>query len=98
MTEKVRFSRLERYGFGPNVMKKTKVCTNCHHVVRDSAAYCPDCGEKLSIETLFDRYKKHHSCCPHCDTVLAPDSQYCPTCGKQILLKAAGYQEFSSER
>jgi len=84
---------MEDYGFGPNVMKKTKVCARCGKKVRANAKTCPDCGEKLSSETLFDRYKRQHKCCPNCDTVLTPDSLYCPNCGKQILRKAVGYQK-----
>ena len=87
-TEKLRYRNMEDYGFGPNVMKKTKVCARCGKMVRANAKTCPECGEKLSSETLFDCYKRQHKCCPDCDTVLAPDSQYCPNCGKQILRKA----------
>ena len=93
MTQKVRFENLERFGFGPNVMKKLRVCPRCGQTVKSRADTCPDCGEKLSSETLFDRYKRQHKCCPGCDTVLSSDSQYCPNCGKQILQKVEGYQE-----
>ncbi len=84
MTQKVRFRNMERFGFGPNVMKKTKICPNCGRMVGVRTRNCPECGEKLSNETIFDRYKRQHSCCFDCDTVLAPDSQYCPNCGKKI--------------
>ena len=99
MTTEIHFRNLEQYGFGPNVMKKTKVCARCGKMVeaRANAKTCPECGEKLSSETLFDRYKRQHKCCHECDTVLAPDSQYCPNCGKQILQKAVGYQEKTSQ-
>ena len=92
-TEILRYRNMEDYGFGPNVMKKTKVCARCGKMVRANAKTCPDCGEKLPRETLFDRYKRQHKCCPDCDTVLTPDSLYCPNCGKQILRKAVGYQK-----
>ena len=93
MTQKARLKNLEDFGFGPNVMKKTKVCTKCGQTIKASASYCPECGERLPPETLFDRYKKQHKCCPECDTVLALDSLYCPNCGKQILPKAAGNEK-----
>lgn len=93
MTKKVRFRNLERFGFGPNVMKKLRVCPRCGQAVKTRADTCPECGEKLPGETLFDRYKRQHKCCSECDTVLAADSLYCPNCGKQILQKAVGYQE-----
>ena len=92
-TEKLRYRNMENFGFGPNVMKKTKVCARCGKIVKASAKTCPECGEKLSSETLFDRYKRKHKSCPDCDTVLASDSIYCPNCGKQIFQKAVSYQE-----
>ena len=93
MTQKVRFKNLERFGFGPNVMKKLRVCPRCGQTVKSRADTCPDCGERLPNETLFDRYKRKHLSCPDCDTVLAPGSLYCPNCGKQILPKAAGNEK-----
>ena len=84
-TEQLRYKNMEDFGYGPNVMKKTKVCAKCGKMVRANAKTCPECGERLSSETLFDRYKRQHKCCPECDTVLSPDSLYCPNCGKQIV-------------
>jgi len=92
-TEQLRYKNMEDFGYGPNVMKKTKVCPKCGKMVNARFRSCPDCGEQLSSETLFDRYKRKHKSCPECDTVLAPDSQYCPNCGKQILQKAVGFQK-----
>ena len=89
----MRFKNLERFGFGPNVMKKLRVCPRCGKAVKTRADACPECDERLPCETLFDRYKKGHRCCPACDTVLAPDSFYCPNCGKQIWQKAEDCQE-----
>ena len=80
-TEKLRYKEMADYGFGPLILKKTRVCTYCKSMIKGNAKSCPDCGEKLPKETLFDRYKKHHACCPHCDTVLSADSRYCPNCG-----------------
>ena len=93
MTQKIRFRNLERFGFGPNVMKKTKICVRCGRIVKTKGYVCPECGERLPRETLFDHYKRQHKCCPECDTVLAPGSLYCPNCGKQILRKAAGNEK-----
>ena len=94
MTQKLRFKNLERFGFGPNVMKKNKVCHRCGRLVGARLANCPDCNEKLSSETLFDRYKRRHMCCSDCDTVLAPGSHYCPHCGKPVIKKAMGENPF----
>ncbi len=92
MTQKVRFKNLERYGFGPNVMKKLRICPRCGQAVKTRADTCPECGERLPRDTLFDRYKRQHQCCCDCDTVLAPGSLYCPNCGTAVL-----YQEYNSE-
>ena len=94
MTQKLRFKNLERFGFGPNVMKKNKVCPRCGRLVGAKLRFCPDCNEKLPSETLFDRYKRRHLCCSHCDTILAPGSRYCPTCGKPVIKKAVGESTF----
>ena len=88
--EELRYKNMEDFGYGPNVMKKNKVCTVCGRMVDVKVRTCPECGEGLSDETLFDRYKRQHQCCPECDTVLAPDSQYCPTCGTKVLNAKGG--------
>ncbi len=84
MTKEIHFRTLERFGFGPNVMKKTKVCPKCGRIAKKSAFFCRGCGAFLSRETLYDRYRRQHRCCPDCDTVLTADSQYCPHCGKPL--------------
>jgi len=89
MMQKVRYKKLEHFGYGPNVMKKYKVCAVCGRMNKAFARVCLQCGGKLSSETLFDRYKRHHLCCPDCDSVLSVDSLYCPNCGKKII----SYQE-----
>lgn len=83
-TEQLRYKNMEDFGYGPNVMKKNKVCPKCGKMINFRFQKCPVCGEHLSTETLFDRYKRQHKCCPCCDTVLAPDSLYCPNCGRKI--------------
>ena len=85
MTQAVRFQNMEHYGFGPNVMKKNKVCKKCGKLVVANMKSCPECGERLPRETLFDSYKQRHKCCSHCDTVLPSNSMYCPHCGKKIV-------------
>ena len=87
MTQKVRFKNLEHFGFGPNVMKKLRVCPRCGQMVKSRAGTCPECGEKLPKETLFDRYKRKHLSCPNCDTVLTSDALYCPNCGSMVTKK-----------
>jgi len=84
MTREVRFRDMERYGFGPNVMKKTKICAKCGQISKKSAIICQSCKALLPRGTLYDRYRSQHPCCSKCGTVLANDAKYCPQCGKQI--------------
>lgn len=93
LTEILRYKSMEDFGYGPNVMKKTKVCAQCGKMVGANVKRCPECGERLSRETLFDCYKRLHPCCYKCDTVLAPGSLYCPRCGRQVPGKAAGCEK-----
>ncbi len=85
MRDKGKFDQLERYGFGPNVMKKTCVCPSCGSLAKSSSVHCPECGGRLSGGTLFDTYKEKHPACSHCDTVLTADAQYCPECGRPVV-------------
>ena len=96
MTQKLRFKNLEKFGFGPNVMQKNKVCPRCAKLVAARLSVCPDCNEKLSRETLFDRYKRKHKSCCYCDTVLGSGSLYCPTCGKPVIRKENDCPESTS--
>lgn len=79
-----KYTRLSRYGMGPTVMKKIKVCPNCGHAAKSTSLLCPSCRRLLTRKTLFDEYKKMHFCCPHCDIPLTVDTQYCPHCGKKV--------------
>lgn len=85
MTQTEKFNQLELFGFGPNVMMKTKICPNCGHAVSGENDKCTECGEKLSVETLFDMYKRLHNSCSDCGTVLSQDSVYCSNCGKHTV-------------
>ena len=91
-TEQLRYKNMEDFGYGPNVMKKTKVCPKCGKMVNTRFRSCPDCGEQLSSETLFDHYKRQHACCSECDTVLTDDSKFCPHCGKSVFKNLQNYQ------
>lgn len=88
MTQKERYSRLEQYGYGPNVMKKIKICDKCGQIMQSDMERCSACREALSGETLYDYYKKQHMCCPRCDAVLSSDSIYCPACGSRLAMIA----------
>ena len=71
-------------GFGPDVMKQTKVCRICGCSCDAGETYCEECGAVLPKETLFDLYRSQHLSCPACDTVVANEACFCPKCGKQL--------------
>ena len=85
--QKMRLDFMEtsrRFGFGPEVMKQTKVCRVCGNTCDSNEAYCFECGAILPRETLFDLYKSYHPYCPGCGTVVSSRAQYCPECGKPL--------------
>lgn len=90
MTQESRFRNLERFGFGPNVMKKIKICQKCGQIATKGSFFCRTCGAFLTRETLYDRYRRQHICCTGCGTVLTKDAKYCPHCGLKTQLNAAG--------
>ena len=91
MTSKVRLKNLEQFGFGPNVMRKIKICTKCSRISKKGSVFCLACGAILPRETLYDRYRSQHSCCEECGTVLTDDARYCPQCGHRVLPKSKKY-------
>ena len=85
--ERIRQQGMEHYGFGPNAMKKLKVCTECGNPSPSDLQFCTECGYRLPDKTLYDIYKERHNCCPVCDTVLSDGMEYCPQCGTAIKKK-----------
>lgn len=81
---KAKLDWLEECGYGPRVMKRTRVCSHCGIVANEGYSVCPGCGIRLMKKTLWDRYKERHMCCYKCGTVLASDSCYCPHCGSAL--------------
>ncbi len=88
-----RQSWLQRCGFGPAVMRQTKVCPRCGAIAESSHSFCPTCGESLLDQTLYDRYCQKHRRCPGCGTVLAADARFCPGCGRAVEQKAVDAAE-----
>lgn len=84
MYEETKFVDLESYGFGPNIMKKTRICSKCGRATNTSGNHCPICGNQLQLYTLYDWYKRMHRSCSSCNTVLTSDTLYCPHCGVKI--------------
>ena len=72
---------MRQCGFGPEVMRRTKVCKVCGSSLDAEAFYCKSCGAVLPRETLFDFYRSQHLSCPACDTVVAKNTRFCPRCG-----------------
>lgn len=82
MTQRLKFEQLEQFGFGPGIMRRTKLCPSCNSLVTDGGHSCPVCGRALPALTLLRWYEQQHLHCPHCGTVLREDARYCPRCGK----------------
>lgn len=89
MTQRLRFKELGHYGFGPEAMKKTRLCPDCGTLVTDGPNTCPSCGKRLPELTLLEWYEQKHMLCTHCGTVLSGDCRYCPRCGKRVRQAAA---------
>lgn len=82
---KAHYKELEEYGFGPNVMKKNKVCVECGSVNSAELENCDICGTPLPEETLFIKYINLHKVCSICNCVVKSDANYCPQCGMVFL-------------
>lgn len=80
----MRLEGMKHFGFGPDVMKETKVCRVCGQTGSSKERYCSKCGTVLPKETLFDLYKTYHLYCPVCDTVVSKEALFCPECGKKL--------------
>lgn len=80
----IRQESMEQYGFGPQTMKKMKVCISCGYVSATSEKFCRECGAELPIKTLFQCYKEKHKYCKNCQTIVADNTEYCPQCGHKI--------------
>lgn len=82
--ERLRQQNMNYCGFGPNAMKKLKVCRECRASAPSDQQFCTECGHRLPEKTLYDIYKERHTCCPKCDTVVCDSSEYCPQCGEKL--------------
>ena len=80
----IRSVAMKQLGFGPEVMKQTKVCPACGATADADESECFRCGADLPGETLFDLYKSRHQYCDHCGTVVSNTSTFCPECGTQL--------------
>ncbi len=85
--DRIRADSMGRFGFGPQEMKKIKVCVRCGTMASSAQLFCRECGEKLPSVTLFQMYKERHCYCPVCDTVVSDQTRYCPQCGSKVMGK-----------
>ena len=84
LIEAIRLANMEENGFGPEVMKRVKVCECCGARSPIQGCYCTVCGNQLPAESVFEQYKKRHPYCEHCDLVVRPETRFCPQCGQEI--------------
>lgn len=49
MMQKVRFKDLENYGLGPNIIRRTKICSTCGQVAKSGSFFCQACDQKLTL-------------------------------------------------
>ena len=49
------------FGFGPDAMKKKKVCRYCKSICNTEGNFCHICGSMLPAKTLFDIYGQKNS-------------------------------------
>ena len=83
--EKVRIESMRHLGFGPQVMKRLKICTSCGEPISSDKMFCRECGAPLPKVTLYQSYSARHKVCRTCSTVVSDSSLYCPQCGRIIL-------------
>ncbi len=57
-TENQQAVTREEFGFGPDAMKKKKVCRWCRNLCNAEGKFCHICGALLPDMTLFDIYEK----------------------------------------
>ena len=83
--EKVRTESMQYLGFGPQAMKRLKICTSCGEPVPSDKIFCRECGAPLPKMNLYQSYSARHKVCRTCSTVVSDSSVYCPQCGGIIV-------------
>ena len=70
--------------------KHFKSLSQMRKIAKKGSFFCRCCGAFLTRETLYDYYRRQHSCCSGCGTVLTDDARFCPYCGVKTHQSAAG--------
>ena len=81
--KRIRLEGMKHFGFGPDEMRKVKVCEYCGSMMESKILVCK-CGRKLPQDTLYEVYKRKHNYCKKCETVVSDSTRYCPQCGEMI--------------
>lgn len=76
--------QMMEYGFGPDIMRLTKICPRCGKGNPSANSACADCGAALGEQTLLDLYRSRHLCCPDCGIAVTRTAAYCPRCGAHV--------------
>lgn len=80
----LRQIQLMEYGFGPDIMRLTKVCPCCGKGNPADFDACADCGAALGDKTLLDLYRSRHPSCPCCGETVTCAAIFCPECGTRL--------------
>ena len=75
---------LLEYGFGPETLRRRKICPSCGRANSADRTDCADCGARLPENTLYDVYRSRHRCCPSCGVAVTDVARYCPECGTRL--------------
>ena len=75
---------LLEYGFGPETMRRCKLCPECGKANRARDTHCTDCAAALPEKTLYDFYLSRHRRCPGCGVAVTDYAVYCPECGTRL--------------
>ena len=75
---------LLEYGFGPETMRRRKICPECGRANPAQDTRCTECGAALPEKTLYDFYRSRHRCCPGCGVAVTSVAVYCPECGTRL--------------
>lgn len=67
-------------------------CPKCHAAVKKGAKFCPECGEKMTVEKVK---------CPVCGTEVNAKTKFCPECGAKMgakVCKECGHKLQSNQK